>query len=294
MPVLKKMEIAVINITTHPHSPEGYIKLLQDVFDLKSPVGYRGVEKFILNKPMPIVREDPTQGIYGYFHRYVDIDVHGPWMNLERLETIESEDGEPVINIPEEMKPHCKTAPFVFLPKGHRLFFPTKNGKITFSSSFIAKSLIRVFSQQSILDEYGEVDINIESKKETVTQILSIPDLTKLTINISLPNSDDLHGLIGQSLERMKRQHARKCKLSWTGNKEEGIEPDEDTQGFMGLATSNGSIYAEGWSGTEKIKESTSHHPVTFKESYSHEESPLRKLIHVAQNTIQNFTGQSQ
>ena len=293
MPTLKKMEIAVINITTHPHSPRRYARLFQDAFNLKYPVSYRGVEKFILNKPIPLDKSDPTLGITGHFHKFVEIDLHGAWMNLERLETVESEDGEPVINIPEEMKPHCKTAPFVFLPDGHRFFFPVRDGQTTFSSSFLARSLMRLFSHSDIIERYGEVEVNVESEKESIQQILSIPSLTKLTVNVSLPNPDDLSSHTEQALARMNQQHAQKVRTTWTGNKDGSITPDDDTKGFMELALSNGYIKAEGYADTQKVVESTSNHPVIFKEAYPFEESPLTRVLRIAQSQIQRFTGRS-
>ncbi|NDV20862.1 DUF4747 family protein [Pseudodesulfovibrio sp. JC047] len=291
MAILKKMEVAVINITTHPHTPKKYVQLFRDAFKLKYPVGYRGVESFILNKPISIVKKKPLKGLSGHFHKFTEIDTHGDWLNLLKLEAVTSEDGEPVINIPEEMKPNLKTAPFVFLPRGHRLFFPSRDGKVTFSPQLIAKSLMNLFSHEQIRESYGDVTVTVETEKETINHILKIPALTKLFVDVTLPNPDDFSGDEKHALERMQKQHARKIQIALTGAKAEGIKPDADTKGFMKLSTSNGYVKAEGYDAeSKKVEKSTSDHPVVFDDYYPAEKSSLSRVKAIAKKHLQRFT----
>ncbi|MFA7455792.1 MAG: DUF4747 family protein [Desulfobulbaceae bacterium] len=295
---LKKMEVAVINVVTHPHSPQGYVDLLKDAFALKSPVNYLGVEKFILNKPIPINKEDAVEGLSGFFHKFTDIDLRAPWMNLAKLEAVESEDGEPVVNIPEEMKPNCKTAPFVFLAKGHRFFFPTahteQNTRITFSPTLVAKALMSLFSHASIREKYGDVTVTVESQEETIGEILKIPALTKLILDVNLPNPDDIFGDEAEALRRMQEQHARKMRAEWTGNKEAGIKPDADTRGFMKLALSNGYVEAEGYDDQQKVVKKTEKHPVRLEGQYTKGKSALSCLLGVARSSIVKFAAKGE
>lgn len=291
----KKMDIAVINIVTHPHSPQGYVDLLNDAFELKFPTDYRGGEKFILNKPIAINKERPMEGLSGFFHKFTEINLHAPWMNLHKLEAVESEDGEPVVNIPEEMKPNCRTAPFVFFPRGHRFFFPTNHmeqgTRITFSPAFIAKALMNLFAHENIREKYGEVTVTVESSEESIEEILQIPSLTKLILNVTLPNPDDLSGEEAEALKRMQDQHARKVRSEWTGSKKQGIKPDADTKGFMQLSLSNGYVKAEGYNVDEqKVEKKTSEHPVQLKGVYSKGKSALSCLRKVAMNNLNKFT----
>jgi len=291
----KKMDVAVINIVTHPHSPNEYVNLFNDAFTLKYPTDYRGVDKFILNKPIAITKENPLEGLSGFFHKFTEIDLQSPWMNLDKLETVESEDGEPVVSIPEEMKPNCRTAPFVFFPYGHRFFFPTnhmeKGIRITFSSALIAKALMSLFAHESIREKYGEVTVTVESSEESIEEILQIPSLTKLILDVNLPNPDDLSGEEAEALKRMQDQHAKKMHTVWTGSKDGGIEPDADTKGFMQLSLSNGYVKAEGYDIKEqKVEKKTSEHPVQLKGIYSKGKSALSCVLEVAKNNINAFT----
>ncbi|WP_285908091.1 DUF4747 family protein [Pseudodesulfovibrio pelocollis] len=295
---VKKMEVAVLNIVTHPHSPEGYASLMLDAFALKHPTKYLGTEQFILNKPVPINRDEPLEGFSGFLHKFTEIDLRAAWMDLEKLEAVESEDGEPVVNIPEAMKPNCKTAPYVFLPKGHRFFFPTahteNNEKITFSPARVAKALANLFAHESIREKYGEVTVTVESSEQSIEEILSIPALTKLIVDVTLPNPDDNDGDEAEALRRMQEQHARKVHTAWTGTKDDGIKPDADTRGFMKLSLSNGYVKAEGYDAErQKVTKKTSEHPVKLRGAYSKGKSALSCLVAVAQENIGKFTARA-
>ncbi|NJB68770.1 hypothetical protein GGQ74_002443 [Desulfobaculum xiamenense] len=289
---LNKLEIAVLNITTHPHSPERYLELFKDAFNLKLPIKYRGPEYLLLGRHWDIENEQPLTGIHGVLFKYIDLDLAGAWLDLTLIEPIKSEDGSPIIPIPEDLKPNCQATPFVFLPDGHRLFFFTFHEQKRFSPALIAKSLSALFNNKSLVEKYGEVSVTAESSDETITQILNIPNLTKLSISVTLPNSDDLSKKKEAALARIKRQNAKRAIQEYSGNKHDGLRPDDETRALMELAKSNGYIKAEGYREQIKVTESTSKHPVLILDRYDPtQNAPLTRLISIAKAHIPRFTG---
>lgn len=289
---LSKLEIAVLNITTHPHSPERYLQLFENAFNLKKPIKYRGPEYLLLGRHWAIEKDKPLAGIHGILFKYIDLDLKGAWLDLTQIEPIESEDGSPVIEIPEDLKPNCKATPFVFLPEGHRLFFFTFHEQKRFSPAFTAKALSKLFNRIELVNEFGEVSVTTESSDETITQILNIPSLTSLKISVTLPNSDDLSDKKEAALARIKSQHAKRAMQEYTGRKHDGLKPDNETKALMELAQSNGYIKAEGYRNQTKITESTSKHPVLIPDRYDPKQNaPLTRLIEIAKAQLPRFTG---
>lgn len=286
----KKMTVSVINITTHPHSPENYVSLFRDAFALRRGAKYRGDQFIQISQIYPMDASDILNGAHGTLFQYVNIDTTSPWLDTVELKPVESEDGEPVVNIPEHLKPNCKMATFIFFPRGHRFFFISSHGKNNFSTAYTARALEKMFNVPELQARYGEVVVTVESREETIQQILSIPSLTQLRIGLSLPNDDDVSPQERRVVERLKRQKIKKHNHVMTGRKDEGIEPDEETRATMNVALANGYVYAEGYAGDKKVVEKTSSHPVTFDTSYDMVgSSPWTRLKDIAVNNLQRF-----
>lgn len=285
----KKLTVCVINITTHPHSPESYVSLFHDAFKLRKPVKYRGDQYLILGKINELSLGNLI-GYHGVLFRYVNISSTDTWLNTAKLEPVISEDGEPVVDIPSDMKPNCKMSSFIFIPSGHRMFFVSQHDNVNFSSAFTAKALSILFNSSEIVEKYGEVSVTVESTDETIKQILEIPSLTRLVIGITLPNDDDVSGEMKNALERMKAQKVKRQRHELSGRKEDGILPDDQTIALMSLARSNGYVQADGYDGEKKVSEKTSSHPVEIRERYdSINSSPWIRLQQIARDNIQKF-----
>lgn len=293
----KKIEIGVINITTHPHSPERYVELFYDTIKAKRIASYRGAESIMLGSFGKIGERDAIDGLWGNLYLFVEIDRTAPVLDMEAGEPIISQDGEITFPVPEKLKPNLKFIEFVFFPKGHRLFFnmttvPRRNEQTrNISANALAKSLEGLFYSEFLHKKYGDVNVIAEKSVDLVDAILKIKHLTKLSISMSLPNGDDVSKQKKRVLDRLKQEKAKKYQVQITGDKDDGLKPSDETKAIMEIATSNGKISAEGYDVTGKVSVSTSDYPVKLKDSYHKKtESSLMALFRVAAASIGKFT----
>lgn len=295
---LKKIEVGVLNITTHPHSPEKYLQLFQDALAMKRVSVYRGSDHLTFGAFSGIGEAEKIDGIWGVFYIFVNIDTTGPVLNITNGEPIVSKEGEVTFPVPDNLKPNLKRVDFVFFPRGHRLFFSTKTTPLgtepprQVSARVLASGLYRLLNHPDLFEKYGEVNVYTENKAEIIADILRIPSLTKLNITITLPNDDD----VSQQMERLSKKYQsekiKNVQHNLTGYKEDGLAPDEETQAMMQLASSNGRVTAIGWRGEERVEISTTDHPEILKAVYAPAtESKLQALARIAKESLAKFTG---
>lgn len=260
----KTLTVGALNLKIHPHSPELYVKLFQEVFAIGEVVKIRGADWGMPGYLLTSSMGNPLEGMSGALYRFLNINPDEPWLDVTKRAPIREEDGTPIPQIPEHLKPNLREVPFVFYPQGHRFFFDAGS----FSPSSAASLLRNISKNSSIIDKFGIIDVIVESSKEAIERILSIPSLTRLEIFITRPNADDISSQKRRFLERMESQNARTFKETVTSLKEQGINPDEETRVLMDLASSNGWVRGVGYAGETKREESTDPHPLLEKERY--------------------------
>lgn len=286
MPRHKIMNVAILNMVIHPHSDELYTVLFRDVFQLRRRVKVRGSDHILIGNYR--TDENNISCIIGNLYKFVDIDPTATWLDTFNLTPALDVDGEPINPIPSNLAPNLRMIPFVFFINGHRLFYD----KDYLSPLSASKAIYALFNQPEIFEKYGEVMVSLESTDESIQQIMRIPSLTKLNIFIGLPNPDDLSELEQRVEERIRNQKARKYKQEYTGTREEGLQPDEETEAVMRLALSNGYVNAEGWEDNTKIEKSTLSHPKVIKEKYNPEAITAHQfLINIGQRILPSLTG---
>lgn len=287
MPKLRTLEAGVLNVVIHPHSPGKYVDLLRETSNLRRNGKIQGSDHLLIG-PYSTIKSEPTDGVYGFLYKFVNIDPSAPWLNLSSMEPAVNEDGEPINPVPPHLAPNLRTIPFVFFPTGHRLFFDRKY----LSPLSASKAMYAIFNQPEIVQKFGEVSVNMEATDETIDQIKRIPALTKLNICVTLPNPDELSDRAQRVQERIRIQNAKKYSQEYTGSKDDGLKPDDESEAAMELALSNGHIDAEGWDGDEKVKESTRSHPKVIRSRYNPgTTTTLQFLATIGQNVLSSFTG---
>ena len=285
MPRMKKVEAAILNITTHPHSPGKYVQLFKAATALKGMMKLRGHEGIALGPHWPLDKDDTTQGIHGQLFKFVNIDPNDPWLNTLNLEPVISEDGEPVVPIPDHLKPNLKRINYVFYPRGHRLFCDTTH----LSPGLASKGIYALLNAPELQEKFGEVSVTIEQTEESIEKILKIPSMTKLEIYINLPNDDDLNDAEKDVIARLKKQKAKKSASILTGTRGEGLEPDESSIAEMTIARLNGRVNGYGHDGIQSVFISTATHPKKIITRYPEgQKTPLNALIDIgAQHVVQ-------
>lgn len=282
----RKIEAGALNIKIHPHSTKRYIKLFNKVLAVGNHVKIWDKYYGTIGWLRPLDEKNPKNGIEGEIYKYLNIDPTKQWFDKKENKSIKVDKNKNPPPIPDSLKPHLQEIYFLFFPKKHRLFFEANN----LSPNSAYKLFVGLLNDPEITKEFGIPDIHIESSKETIEKILSLPRLAFLEIKIALPNPDDS----GKSdeekvLARMLDEGARVVNEKKTAFRGQTLNPDDTTKLMMRVATSNGKVYAEGYDeGEKRVVESTESHPLKDKDFYDPDEITIydafrmlaKKMLH--------------
>lgn len=261
----KKLTFGVLNIKIHPHAPQMYSDMMNEVFKSKHEVQIHGPHWGIPSILSDIEDKKSLDGMYGKFYRFLQIDENQPWLDLIKGTHIEDEEGNPIPQVAAHKKPNTKDVWFVFFPKNHRLIFDAKLITPRMAKTFFDQQ----FRQEYISNKYGSVDVLVESSTEAIDKIIAMPTITNLYISISKPNPDDFHGAESRFKARLDKIGASKLTEEYKSEKGHSLRPDDELKTLMNIARANGMVRAEGLDmANKKIVESTDPHPLIIDDSY--------------------------
>jgi hypothetical protein len=233
---MKKFSLAALNIKTEPHSPEGYLSLLEFIFEKKILGKIRGHDYLMIGSLKRFDVGEPHEKMAGFLYKFTDIDPHLPWVDINTRRRVENETLGFVLEIPESIKPNLKEIPYVFHADRHRLVFESTSP----SASSIMKAFDGIFSDPLIRAKFGLVDVELEISQEAIETILGYENIRKLNIRISRPNPDDISELEEEVYRRLNNQNIRSIEETMTSSSPEGICPDDYTKAMMNVSRSNG------------------------------------------------------
>lgn len=238
--------VSGVNVVTHPHSPLGYVRLFQAATAKRMPVQIRGAQHIMLGELRFLDRDHPADGLFGRVYRFDHIDSDLPWFNLQRHEEA-TEEEMAAIAIPDNLVPNLVLFDFVFYPKGHALYFVSKWDRHSLSPRSMCKLLEAVFASQDLFERFGRVDLTIMPDRQTLSRIMKLHRLAKLTIDVTRPNPDDNADDDEEVFDRMKNQGARRVVQVMTAESGESIKPDYETAQLARVAARNGKVSAVGY-----------------------------------------------
>ncbi|MBU1215253.1 MAG: DUF4747 family protein [Gammaproteobacteria bacterium] len=254
----RKLVVSGLNIVTHPHSPEGYVELLKMAYRMKQSVSIRTTQRLMIGELRPLSKsQGMIGGMFGRIYRFDQIDPDAPWFNVERND-VATVDEMAAIAIPDDLKPNLMMFDFIFYPHGHKFYFTSKHNKSTLSPQALVKLFSYLFTAAKIVHEFGKVELTVIPDRAQLNKILSIPRLTKLTIDVIRPNPDDNTDDEEEVFRRLHAQSARRITQVLTAEPHESIKPDNDTALLAKVAAHNGKVVAIGYTTRgQRIEEST-------------------------------------
>lgn len=257
----RKIAVGAINIAVHPHpTPNIYVELFNDAFNLKKAFRARGDQYLCINSIEPKNPDNMLDGLYGNIGRFTNINLELPWYNITTNKEAE-EDELKEISIPEKLKPNYIRFRYMFSPIEHILVFE-HYAESTLSPNILKSFLDRLFAQDDIASKYGEIEVSIISDEEKLMEILNLHQLTHLEIILKRPNPDGLGSYDEEILERLNSQHAKKAVISYDAIAGQSLEPDETTKRTAFVAAQNGEVHGKGKNEMgQSIQISTAHHP---------------------------------
>lgn len=255
----RRITLAAVNVALHaPHPAELYIQLFRRAFRSKRVVALGTLHGIMIGSMA--IREDSY--IRGEFYRFVKLDPREPWFNAESNEPATEEEMESV-NIPPNLLPHLRVIPFVFNIRKHHLWFIAKDQKSNLGASTAVKFLDILLKEISLKADLPEVSVTALPDSTSVDEILNLPRLEYLRIELVRPNPDD--GKRGEArwLKRLEEQNSGKMKLEITRARGEALVPDAETREMAAVASENGAVYGRGRDGTGlPIEDSTIERPM--------------------------------
>lgn len=259
---IRKFQFSALNIVTHPHSPEGYVKLFGALYGLRRAFHVRGNQHLMIGDLERVDRDDPLRGLTGRMYRFDQIDPKAPWFNVENKEEA-SDDELAEINIPDALKPNLVKFNFVFYPRHHRLYFESVSNGATLGEGSMRKFFDLICAVPSIVEKFGKVDITVVPEHEQLERILSLPSLSKLIVDVKRPNPDDLATEEARVFARLDRMKSRRLIETLVAEPGETITPDDDVRVLARVAARNGSVSGTGYSaGGDKLQQSTVDRPL--------------------------------
>ena len=181
----------------------------------------------------------------GDIFKFTKINKDDNWFNITTNE-FASEDELEKVNIPEHLKPNSSRFSFIFYPKEHLFFYESFYDGNNLGPSNIIKFLERLFSQKTILDKYGHVDLTIVPEADKLSEALKMKVKERLDLIVKRPNPDDQADAERKVLERMKKRNVAHYEESFRSVAGQSIIIDEELR-IMSKISSQMKQSIQGW-----------------------------------------------
>lgn len=216
-----------------------------------------------------VSKDDPEQGIFGYFYRFVNIDPTDPWFDIERHEVADKADVAQV-RIPAKLKPNLEEIPYLFDIKKHRLFFKSGGTGAAVSPGIVLALIEHLAQLPRITKRFGDVDATIITEQGTLKQLLSWPVLKTISVTLKRPNPTEFDDDV-EFYERLERRGLKLEEHKFVKAPEaETITPDEEMLAMFKRAIDDGTYTQRGLDEDGELKTaSASEYPM--KESFSYD-----------------------
>jgi Domain of unknown function (DUF4747) len=238
-------EVQCINIRVHTsHTPEEYEALWKAVGRLRAPIVWRTGVALMIGESAKR-QAPPSNGFYGQFYRFVQINHDDPWFDISKHKPAEAEDLAKV-SIPANLRPNLQQTPYFFDIHKHRLYFIARSGADSLSAVAVKKLLESLVAFHTVVERFGRVDLTIATERDDVQKLLEWPVLRRLKITLERPNPTDYEdeeavfrhlNAIGVKSETRDYHRA---------DDRPTIRPDDEMKGLAAVAGDNGEVEVTG------------------------------------------------
>lgn len=242
----RRVTFAAINIALHaPHPVGKYVELLQKAFRSRAIIrmgALHGVMLGSIGRPRDYGR---TQLLSGEIYRFVKLDPDQPWFNVEKKEPATDEDVD-AIKIPNHLLPHLQRIPFIFNARRHKLWYVSRDQANSLAPATATRFLSQLLQTTAVQHDFPEVSVTAVPESTSVEEILGLPGLEYLKIELVRPNPDDGESAEERWLRRLEEQNTTKAKLELFHARNQVLEPDAETKVMAEVASTNGVVFGRG------------------------------------------------
>ena len=287
----KTLRVSALNIILHPHSPERYVSILRTTRRNKITTRYRGDRHAMIGYLSQSGPDDATGAIEGQIYTYSQIDPNEPWLDMETGKQADQEDLD-AVSLPEHLKPSLRRYNFVFFPKKHRLFFESYSHEgHSLGPTSAQKIFENLLNHDSLAEKFGQAEVVLVPTHEALDRILSMPQLSTLTIFINRPNADDVDDVEDEVMRRLEEMDAQSHTEAFKAGPGKSVKPDRRARAMADVGSSNGYVEGKGIGPQGKaVTESTRDHPlrepVTYDPSVEQPTGVLRRAAEKLLNSI--------
>lgn len=239
------VRVGALNIVTHPHDATGYQDLIRKVHNRRKAARIRADRFGMISLPTfaenPKRRDAFVEGLVGTFTR---INAESDWINVRTGQKAEEEDRQALQNLPKNLHPNYAQNRFRFYLRSHTLIFEVGNSGHKLTPANAEALFKRLFSAQSIIDAYGDVDVTVIPSKDTLTKILASKTIRSLRILVKKPNPDRGADAERQFMDRLERLNIRRVDSVYSADRNSPITPDEELRQEAKIASKNGRVDA--------------------------------------------------
>jgi hypothetical protein len=275
----RAFDVCGLNIRVHSeHKPTEYVALWTQLAETRQFVTHANTALMIGD----VRYEDdsnPASRLYGYFYRFLDVDMDHPWFNIERHKKA-SEREVAGVSIPVELKPGLVEIPYMFDVVAHKLYFVAHETQADLSPRMVKKLLTALCSADDVVERFGTVDLTVVTDKGKVAELLKWPVIRTLTIELERPNPTDEEDEEYFYEKLAARRLASQTIIYKKAPEEITIVPDEEMKRLARVAANNGVVTVSGKNPQqESAKASSKEYPLALKGSYNPAQQSLMDAL---------------
>ncbi|EPP6381552.1 DUF4747 family protein [Vibrio alginolyticus] len=282
---MKKLVHSALNIVTHPHSPENYLKLFSAAQKLEIPVRVRGEQYGSIIHVSKLDKDQKLSPILGEIVKYTNIDKQSDWYDLVSKDVASEEDQLKIKQLPDHLKPNMARFSFIFFPDTHLMVFETYCDSKTLSINYAQKIVHDTLNNPLLLDKFGEVNVTVIPQTDQIDELLNLTGLKTLRMVTNRPNPDDLAHVEGRVKERLANMNAISEERIIKASRDEELLLDEVLKLEAKVAAKNGEVELKRYNHEGRKEEyNTKEHPYTETSFYNPKTSShFHELVRVGQ-----------
>ena len=259
---LRVRKVNALNIVINPHPDGRYVELFQAAMRKKIVFPFFGQRTGFVST----FRKDTGTFYRGTLALFTDIDLARKWLDFQTGEEA-SEDDLKKIAIPQNLRPEYQPVSFIFETKKHRMLFVSNGLGIASARKLMAGLL----GDSELLNEGDQLEVTIVQDEDNLEQMLSEPNILELTIELNLPNADDLADAEKELYERLRKMKSSRLVETITADNGKSLEPDEEAKQLSHVALSNGKVMTKVRTDKGTVPRSTTEFPKTRRLAYDPE-----------------------
>lgn len=276
-----KISSSVLNLRTHPHSPERYVQLIVDIFKEKVAIKLHGDRFGMLSLVHRTSNEDGF--VSGVITTFVKVEFDGRWFDASEMQDA-TEDQVARVRIPENLYPNAASFYFEFDTKKHRIYVQSYSDGKVFSARQAQILFSSLVESPRIFEKYGQIHVTIVQSRAGLDSLFALPVIKEIKITIFKPNPDIFADDFEEKIEaHLADANSQRVTIGYQADPGQSVNPTDEIRAIGEVALENGEVEVRGRDEKGAVTKSTEQMPKELHDKFDPEEmteqSAFRKLI---------------